>query len=347
MKRFFCFMILLNVLLSSGCLKEPEKKLTPAEVDSSINRGFSYLNTVFDENYGYDDMYLQFVYPGEDLQCPHDDCNLTYRIMDGYFNLIFIQNEFDDYSIIQEQAEYGDNVLTSVLPLWQEGYIYNVIKNTSEEGKEGYALDTLCILGYLYDDKILAEKAKDSLKDGRWLDLNHYVGIDSWRTLADESWCVRHIIRTGIDDELALQLAQDKIQETYDFIDGDYPEISKIVTVVHMLYIFVDLDEGDFETDSMDKDLAYFQQYIKKNLDNENLWENTLLLANVLDVLAKTEYDDEPTVSKIASEIFRRQESNGKWYQQHSGAKADYLQTFTTFRSVIGLNSYRRYMGWN
>mgnify|MGYP001571994197 FL=1 len=56
----------------------------------AINKGINYLVSAQDKEFGYKDKYLTYVYPGEDLECPLENCKITYRKIDAFFNLIFI-----------------------------------------------------------------------------------------------------------------------------------------------------------------------------------------------------------------------------------------------------------------
>src|SRR3989344_483366 len=301
-------LLLLLLLLLSGCVQE-----------NSIERGMHYLNSVYQDGL-YDDQYLEFIYRDESLACPLENCKLTYRLMDAYFNLFFIKEEFADYSLMKDQIAYGDKVLQSVLPYWEKGDIYNTINGTTG----GYALDTYCILGYVYKDSLMLPSVKKNLINDNWMKDDYYVQ-DDWRNIADESWCTRFLIQQG---ENASGVIRKQVQDMYTFLEGNHTEMNKAVAVIHILYVLHDAK-------MYDKDFTYFQDYVaaKSELVNEDM----LYQANILDVLSKTQYNDKAFLKKIAERLKKGQQSDGGWYLK-PGVKNG--QVFTTFRAVIALNAY-------
>ena len=83
MKKTLLLFGLLIIISSCG--------VQQSSIDEAIEKGFSYLNTVYEDGV-YNDQYLLYIYPGEKLECPLEGCTITYRILDAYFNLLFINN---------------------------------------------------------------------------------------------------------------------------------------------------------------------------------------------------------------------------------------------------------------
>lgn len=299
---------------------------TQIDVDDSIQNGLSYLNTVYEDG-RYNDEYLLYVYPGEDLECPIEDCHLTYRILDAYFNLIYIKNEIKDYSVIRDQVEYGDEILQSLLPIWREGRIYNTIASIKED-KDGFALDTYCILGYLYNDKEMAVNTLNYLDNNNWM-ADDYFREDEWRNIADESWCVRLLLKTKTMPELTNDLLQIKLNETYEFIEEDYDKSTKIAAVVHTILMLSDAE-------GYNEDLKFFQDYVLDLSYDVDDWH---LQANVLEALARSKYEDKEKMRGIADLLISKQAEDGAWYMNED--KENFLQVFTTFRGVLALNQYQ------
>ena len=61
-------------------------------VDDAADRGLAFLARSWQGD-AYDDAYLAFVYPDEELECPLPDCRLTYRLLDAYINLAFLDQD--------------------------------------------------------------------------------------------------------------------------------------------------------------------------------------------------------------------------------------------------------------
>src|SRR3989344_4721229 len=96
----------------------------------SIDKGLNFLAQAKTNGFSYNDEYLKYVYPGESLECPLNNCKITYRKLDAYFNLKFIKNDFQDYSLIKQDVEEADKILTSLIPIWRNKKLYNIVNET-------------------------------------------------------------------------------------------------------------------------------------------------------------------------------------------------------------------------
>ena len=75
-------LLIISLIVISGCSVE-------RNLDESIRDGLQYLDYSYN-NFKYDDPYLEFIYPSEELNCEISGCDLTYRILDAYFNVYFL-----------------------------------------------------------------------------------------------------------------------------------------------------------------------------------------------------------------------------------------------------------------
>ncbi len=290
--------------------------------EDSIQKGMLYLNSIYNDGL-YDDQYLLYIYPGEALECPLENCNLTYRLMDAYFNDIFIKEEVTNHDIMKKQVDDADKVLRSIIPIWEKEKIYNTIKGE----KDGLALDTYCILGFIYNNSKMASTVKESATGDNWITDDYYKGLDDWRNIADESWCVRFLIKTGYPAEGFIKK---EIKDTYVFLQGEHYDMSKVVAAMHTLYVLNDAN-------LLNEDFFFFQDYIA---EKSSLFEDDMLYqANVLEALSKTGYKDKEVLEKIAARLKEGQADDGAWYL-YKYTKEKNGQVFTTFRAILALNAY-------
>jgi len=311
----------------------------PSQVETAIAEGFAYLAGIRTPDGAYKDAYLQYIYPGEELACPLENCNLTYRTLDAYFNLRFIQQSFPDAGPLAADVARADEIMRSLLPVWRQRRLYNIQQRTMID-PDGLALDTYCILGYLYKDGVMARVAKDSLKGWDWLPEDFYTGDAAFRTIADESWCTRLLVVTDTDAALARALAHKSVKETRELVSGGTTPVAQAMAYYHTLLVLDDLGDG------RDRDtVADFQRQLARLAVSDALWNDTVTLANILDALAATNASDGRTMDRLASELLARQAPSGVWYAD-AGVPADNGQVFATFRALSALQAYRRHKGW-
>ncbi len=128
------------------------------------------------------------VYSDEQLDCPLADCRLTYRLLDAYINLAFLDRAGVPHGPARPQFERGRKVLDAIVPAWREA---GPLQRHKDPVEGGVALDTYCIVGLLHQDRAMAKVAAGHLDGDDWLPGNHYDDSESFRKLADETWCVR------------------------------------------------------------------------------------------------------------------------------------------------------------
>jgi hypothetical protein len=298
------FLLIFLILFLQGC------------TINSIDNGINYLNKTYDKNFVYNDNYLKFVYPNENLPL-----NLTYRKIDSYANLIYFKEEIqkDKLKIIQYQVNEAYNNLNSLLPYFENKLTYNTIKNVSD----GYALDTYCIVGYLFNNTKIASNVVSLIINNNLVEDNYYRE-DKWRNMADEAWCILLLNKASSDKNIVLTLTNIKLNETYQFINSENSIGDKVAVLIHSVMILNELSYNNSDI----KDKLYklaLQDEIKKNI---------LLEADILYVLSKSDYQKDK-LEIIYKLIKEKQNKDGGWYQDKN-----YGNAFTTQRVILALNAY-------
>lgn len=303
------------------------------DIDHTLSKGYVFLDEKYKDGI-YQDKYLKYVYPGEEIYCPIEGCNVTYRVLDAYFGVLFIK-ELGVNSKDLKQIDEANRILGSLLALWQKERIYNTKKSTLID-KDGIALDTYCILGYIYSDKEMAKKTLIYLQGNKWLADNYYRE-DAWRNVADESWCVRLLIRTN---ELEVQRIKDligkKIEESEKMVSSKADISTKVATLVHSIYLIYDFSKT-YKDSSFDSNLKEYQDYVYLSFDK--IKNDDLLLANALDSLAYSKYD-KSKLQEMADLLILRQKIDGGWYSGEDLSR-DNLSVFTTIRVITSLLRYK------
>ena len=303
--KFKYFLLLFLILFLQGCNI------------NSINNGINYLDKNYDENFVYNDDYIKFVYPGENLPL-----NLTYRKIDAYMNLVYAKEELpkDKSKRIQYQVDEAYNNLNSLLPYFENKLTYNTIKNVSD----GYALDTYCIVGYLFNNTKIANNVIKLIVNNNLIE-NDYYEEDKWRNIEDETWCILLLNKVNLNKNVVLMLTNIKLNETYQFINSENTLNDKAAVLIHTIML---LNELNYYNYSGLKDKLYeiaLQDEIKQNI---------LIEANILYVLSKSGYQKDK-LEIIYNLIREKQNKDGGWYLNKS-----YGNVFTTQRAILALNAY-------
>ncbi|MBU1975923.1 MAG: hypothetical protein KKG59_05965 [Nanoarchaeota archaeon] len=335
MKRL---LILLALLLTACSQTIPvENAQIISRIDAATESGLLYLAANYNE-YQYNDEYLTFVYGGESLECPlPTPCNVTYRLLDAYFDVYFLE-EVTDTTLIQNQVDDAHAILSSLAKKWEAETIYNT-KKSQVQG--GIALDTYCILGFLENNHNMAEVVKSYVDVADWMEPNAFQ-TDIWRNVADESWCARLFIKTDIDKQLTKAVIYRLVDDTTAF--KNHPDISdmdKLSVIYHMLYVLEDWERKYDDTTFKQEKLGYsdFISYFSQ----KNLQGNSLMTGNLLDVMVYSNYDNPETMKELTIKVLGNQRPEGHW-RMTAEAGDNYVQVFTTFRALIGLNQYKQYL---
>lgn len=329
-KQIMIFIVAAVLVLGVALGWRTRPKTTIPTTGSAVQNGLRYLATIYTP-YHYPDSYLEYVYPGEALVCPLDGCTITYRILDAFFDVRFLQQEVEAPELIKAQISDVEKTFAAILPEWRTANLYNTIVS---DGKPGIALDTACILGYTENDEAIADHVATFLTaDGNLLKDDEYAD-DRWRNIADETWCIRLFARTGRQSQRLRELVQTKISEADQFLAQEQGEEFRIAVLFHMLYLLADLDDPHFT-----QKLRQYTEALATLAADPAIAENTFTQANILDALARVRFDDRDVLDRLARNILLRQRADGSWTQT---PRAGLFPVFTTFRATLALNKYDR-----
>ncbi|RMF54630.1 hypothetical protein D6745_04665 [Candidatus Woesearchaeota archaeon] len=330
----FAILAILVLTLSACSSPKPDD-----DIEKSIQNGLKYLKSVWRPDKSFDDIYLEYVYPGEDLKCPIEGCRLTYRIQDAYFDLVYISREVDDYSIINSQVRWADKVLRSILPIWEESGIYNMITSGPED-VGGVALDSSCILGQMYNSTKISDKIIRHIYNWTWMEQNYYGDVEAWRNVADDSWCIRLLSINGREKYLK-NLTNAILNETYWYLGrDDITNMNKVGIIIHIIYVLNDLKKYN-NIDDYENDLLALQEMLVELSEKDDIKEDLLLQANILDALSESKYQKLDKLKAISDRLIKAQQPTGEWLADENNP--NYGQVFTTFRAILGLSKYKHW----
>jgi len=134
------------------------------------------------------DPYLAYIYPEEKLPGTASDPDLTYRRIDADIMLSLLQREGGAPAPLQGAVEQAGKVLRELPASWNGRGFSNVRR---EPRAGGIALDTFCIVGWLEQDRGMADAVARALDGDGWLPEGLYEGDERFRRDADEAWCVK------------------------------------------------------------------------------------------------------------------------------------------------------------
>jgi hypothetical protein len=302
-------------------------------VDGAVDRGLAFLARSWQGD-AYDDEYLRFVYPDEKLDCPLPDCRLTYRLLDAYINLAFLDRAAVPHGPAQAQFSRGREVLEAIVPEWRERGLYNV-KRDPVAG--GVALDTYCIVGLLSEDRAMAGVAAAHLDGDDWLPDNHYDDLQSFRKLADETWCVRLLQFASRPGRRQVpRLARAALDRGRELLAQDRPLEFRVNVALHLLYLLNDLDDR-----SLRGDRDPLEKLLLAAAEDPGIQNDLLSQANILEALASGKDVPEPALRPLAERLLSHQEDDGGWHSM-VGETGTGLRVFTTMRALLALTGYER-----
>jgi hypothetical protein len=169
----------------------PGNRLSSARVSRSWQAGAACLRRDHD-GFGFRDPYLTFVYPGEALPTPPGLPPLTYRRIDADFILALLDGQSppggEGLDPIQGVAAAARRRLSRTAPLWRSRRLSNVRRQPSPQG---IALDTYCMVGWLAQDRVMAQNVARAIDGDGWLPQNLYSEEERFRADADECWCLK------------------------------------------------------------------------------------------------------------------------------------------------------------
>lgn len=302
-------------------------------IERALAQGAQYVGEHY-QAFSFDDPYLRYRYPGEALTCPAAGCALTYRTLDAFTMLSFLQQADFAHPALADAVRDGERALEAIAPLWAPG----PISNTTTTKGEGYALDSFCILGYLRKDSDFAKTALSNLDDsGNWMADDFYTQ-DVWRNTADESWCLRLLAVTGEGSDQLTALGEkffkDVADNTADAVNP-LPGPEQIAVLYHALAVVRDLPTDLNERH--EQQIAELQKRFQEQTRQTLFTSNALLVANALETLAadRTDFDLQ---RELVRWLLENQQEGGFW-EAAPGEESG--RVFTTLRAMIALATYR------
>jgi len=315
--------LLLVAAGASPCLSAP--------VEEAIDRGMAFLAASWKGD-AYDDSYLEYVYTGERLECPLPDCRLTYRLLDAYSNLAFLDRAGVEPGAATEQFARGREVLHALVPVWRGAGLYNVQRDAVDDG---IALDTYCIIGLLGRDREMADVVAAHLDGDDWLPAEHYGNAQSFRKLADESWCVRLLRFASRPGRRQVpHLLQVSLQRGRDLLGQERPVEFRVNVALHLLYLLNDLRDKSLRAERR----SLHELLLAASADPE-MQQDLLTQANILEALAASGDVPRGALQPLADRLLRHQEADGGWHSR-VGEAGTGLRVFTTMRALLALVEY-------
>lgn len=159
-------------------------------IDASVRRGSACMAGQIDGG-RFRDPYLSYVYPDEHLPAPPGASPLTYRRIDGYIVLALLARGGSPPGPLAAHARHAEEALRLAAAAWRGAGFSNTVRDPRAGG---VAIDTFCMVGWLFDDAEMAREVALALDGSRWLPDGWYEEPESYRALADESWCVRLLL---------------------------------------------------------------------------------------------------------------------------------------------------------
>ena len=299
-------------------------------VADSIVRGLGYLADAWQGD-AYDDAYLQYVYTDEQLECPLADCQLTYRLLDAYINLAFLDQADLAHGPAKEQFLRGREVLGAIVPVWREQRLYNVTRDPHEGG---LALDTYCIVGLLHEDAAMARVVAEHLNGEDWLAEDFYDPAQSYRKLADETWCVALLAVAGEDSDLVDRLVRLSVKRARDRLGEPLDAEVRANIVLHVVYLLTRVADP-----SLDDELDYFIEQLDRAERDPALEGDLLTQANILEALARSGRVKIAQLGEMAKVLLTNQEIDGGWHSR-IGEQGSAFRVFTSLRALLALKRY-------
>lgn len=298
--------------------------------DHAIDAGLGFIAAAWTGD-GFEDEYLRFRYPGEELDCPLPECVLTYRLLDAYFNLVMLLSIRPDLGPAGTLGERADQTLRSLLPAWRARGLYNVLRDPDPDG---IALDTYAILAWLYRDVAMAGVVERHRTGWGWMADDFYAPAERFRKVADEAWAVRLHSATA-DGPCQVKLIGAIVAGAREVIESPAPLEARVNAALHAVYVLQD-GRTPFEAELED-----LERFLRASVGEPELAGDVLSLANVLDALALDASRAADDLADLVAMLLGHQQPDGSW-PPRAGATGSRLRVFATLRSTLGLVRWRQ-----
>ena len=307
--RKYMILFVFLILIVSSCSKPMWN------YDNNIIKAETYLVNHFDKERGYDDWYLRYVYRGENLSL-----NLTYRKLDSFFDLYWLRNATINTSLIQYQIDYSVDIIERLSKIW-ENKTFRSIKNPKGE----IALDTYCIEAFITKNEKMTRNINNSLTGLRWLNFR-YSGIEDWRNIADETWCVMALANFKYNN--VNELYDNILNRTEEYIHKDKNKNLINAVLLHTVMLNDVLNDNGFNRARLNK---YMNNLYNATFDDELGY---MIKLTILDILINSNYDLDK-IKKSIDNILKDQKEEG--YLEQEGSKA-----FDLLRLLILLDDFKK-----
>ena len=300
-------------------------------LDAAIARGLRFLAASWRGD-RFDDAYLDYVYPGERLVCPLPDCKVTYRLLDAYFDLHWLKQALGSLGPAEPVARRAAEVTHALVPPWRLSGPYNVRRDPIPGG---IGLDTYCILGLVERDRDMAEVVARHLDPTGWIPEGHYRTSESFRALADETWCLRLLAATGTASDKVPTLAAEQVERGRAEVGSATSSEVAANLAYHLLGLL-----SEVNGEELGPARAWFAGRLAAASRDPALADDRLTRANVLEALAAARWEGRADLDALAADLLAAQEADGGWYSRR-GESGTSLRTFTTLRALLALARYR------
>lgn len=328
--------------LAASCFSRAGPGGPTLDLHPAIDRALACAASAFDGNH-FDDEYLKYVYPTERLESPLPGYTLTYRNLDAYFIVRMIDRSGVRPGPAHLMFERTEALLTALAPAWREAGLYNVRKDPVQGG---IALDTYAILAYLQADPDLAKVVLRAFDGDGWLREDYYLGSQTFRRVADESWAARAIVVTRVDDSVGAAAVRKVCERARSQFVVESDVLARANLSIHALDALRDLassapvvskEEGEWRT----RERRFLLAASLSLLDDPDLRPNTLTLANLVGSLAQEPLAGSGVLDPIVRTLLSRQERDGCWQESLDGPR-NVARVFATLRVVLGLQQVAR-----
>jgi hypothetical protein len=300
-------------------------------LDAAIDRGLRFLAGSWKGD-RFDDAYLDYVYPGEHLACPLPDCRVTYRLLDAYFDLRWLKGALGTLGPAEPIAVRATEVTRALVVPWRQSGPYNVRRDPVADG---IGLDTYCILGLVERDRAMAEVVARHLDGTGWIPEGYYRTSESFRALADETWCARLLAVTGTAPDRVPRLAAAEVERGRVEVESARSREVAANLAYHLLNLL-----SDVRREELAPAAAWFESRLADAVRDPALSDDRLTRANLLEGLATARRERRADLDALAADLLAAQEEDGGWHSRR-GETGTSLRTFTTLRALLALARYR------
>ena len=303
-------------------------RITPADVDSSIQRGQSYLVQAYNDQHTYEDSYLEcspkYTY--------YYICDPRLKRIDASIDLIWIRDEVQNHTLIDYQIRDAERFLAEQDKYLETQPFFNT--------QNLFIADQHCILASMYNDTKITKDVESIVKPYGWTEENVLDDENKFRKIAFESWCVMLLAEKGSNRSTAITLSEYMLNESlYIIQETNTPALPKAYGALHTLWVFKKLKTLGYDINPYAPKLKVLQDYIASAADDPSVVADTEAQTMFLMILSDYNYSQD-TNRRIAVRIMDRQDAGG-WWNANVHEPSDFARAFTTLHAIMALNRYK------